>query len=176
MNNMTGYKMGAGIAVGLMVGIAVTLLLLKLSSKNGAVRTEYDERQKIIRGEAYKYGFWAALLGNAAIMAATAFGDLTGLGLSLYFMPILIGVVVQVSYCIFKDGYVGLNTNMPRFIAVMAAVAAFNFFLGIRANMDGSLVVNGVFQGELINILCGALFVILMAELLIKRCIDKVSE
>lgn len=168
---MTANTMGT--IVGLVVGLIITAILITIFNKDGKLKTEYDERQKIVRGRAYKYGFYGMVIANAIMLLIfTSDVDLSVLGMAQYFIPILVGVVVQVTYCIFNDGYVGLNTNMTRFILIMAGVAAFNLFVGLGAQADGEISENGVLQGPFCNLLCAALFLIMAIELIIKKIMD----
>ena len=166
-----------GWIIGIIIGIILVIILLKVLNKDGAVRTKYDERQQIVRGKAYMCGFYSGLIACAVMLFLNTgnFGA-EKLGYAGFFIPILAGVVGQVSYSIFKDAYVGLNTNMTRFILIMAFISAFNFFIGIMAAVNGELIVDGKFQGPVINLLCGILFVIIFIELIIKKAIDAREE
>lgn len=166
-----------GLAIGIAVGLVLVIILLKALNKDGAVKTKYDERQQIVRGKAYKVGFYSGLIACAVMLfLSTGHFGVERLGFSGYFIPILAGVVGQVSYCIFKDGYVGLNTNMTRFIIIMALIGAFNLFIGIFAAIRGEMTADGMFQGPFINLLCGILFVIIFVELVVKKAIDAREE
>ena len=48
----------SGMTVGLIVGLILAVILLKFGNTNRKFKTEYDERQKEIRGMAYTYGFY----------------------------------------------------------------------------------------------------------------------
>ena len=58
---MSEYSIGklVGSLVGFVIGIVLVLIVSKFANKNRKVKTEYDERQKVLRGEGYKYGFYA---------------------------------------------------------------------------------------------------------------------
>ena len=172
---MTAYSLG--VAVGIVVGLILTVIVLKLVNKDGRFKTKYDERQKAVRGTAYMYGFFATIIANAVLMVLKLSDyDVTKLGFSLNFIPILVGIIVQVTYCVFNDGYVGLNTNMPRFMIFMTLISAFNLFIGIMAAIHGELIEDGVYQGPFVNLLVGSLFIVLAIELLIKKVIDGKAE
>ena len=98
---------GLGVLSGVLVGIIILLLALKFINRDGKISTRYDERQLKARGEAYKYGFIAICISNGIILCCdfSDFALSTFLGSSAFFIPILIGVVVQVSYSIFADAY-----------------------------------------------------------------------
>ncbi len=166
-----------GFIIGIIVGIILVIVLLKAINRDGKMKTKYDERQLRVRGEAYKFGFFAAVFANALllVLSTTDYG-VRIFGYTVFFIPILVGIIVQISYCIFKDGYVGLNTNMPRFMISMAFISAFNFFIAIMAMVRGGFIEDGVLQAPFLNLLCGILFIVLAAEIGIKMIMDQKGE
>ena len=169
-------SMTLGILLGIVVGLILTAIFLKTMNKDGKMKTEYDERQKEARGRAYMFGFYGVVFANALFLVLSTSFDLKFLGLSLYFIPILVGIIVQVTYSIFHDAYVGLNNNMTRFLVGMTLISAFNIFVGVMACIQGELIVDNKLQGPFINLLCGGIFLILVVELGIKKLYDGKSE
>lgn len=167
-------------ALGVLVGVLVELLLvvvfMKAINRDGKIKTEYDERQKEARGKGYMYGFWAIIIANALLFTFSNSFDMTVLGSTVYFMPILVGMIVQVTYCIFKDAYIGLNNNMTRFVIIMSIVTVFNLFVGVKAYLDGELIKQGTVSSAFVNVLCGGIFLILTIELGIKKILDSRAE
>ena len=160
--------------IGIMVGAVLVVLLLKLINKNGKAKTEYDERQLIERGKAYKYGFFAALLTCAVLILLDTFETiLPVLGMTTFFFPIMTGVVAQVSYSIFHDAYEGLNTNMGRFIVVMAIISVFNIFLAVARFVRAGILEDGKLCPQFMNLMCGILLFIVAGELMIKKALDR---
>lgn len=162
-----------GMIVGIAVGLVVVFLALKRMNSDRRAKTKYDERQKAVRGMAYTYAFWTMLAGNAILMvlALTDLG-IGELGPALYFLPIFAGIAVQVSYSIFNDGYVGLNTNMKRYLIFMIIVTIFNLGFGVIGIATGQMIEDGRLKGPFLNLLCGSLFLIVVVDLLIKKAID----
>lgn len=166
-------------ALEVLVGVLVGLLLvvfMKAINRDGKIKTEYDERQKEARGKGYMYGFWAIIIANALLFTFSNSFDMTVLGSTVYFIPILVGVIVQVTYCIFKDAYIGLNNNMTRFVIIMSIVTVFNLFVGVKAYLDGELIKQGTVSSAFVNVLCGGIFLILTIELGIKKILDSRAE
>lgn len=167
-------------ALGVLVGVLVELLLvvvfMKAINRDGKIKTEYDERQKEARGKGYMYGFWAIIIANTLLFTFSNSFDMTVLGSTVYFIPILVGVIVQVTYCIFKDAYIGLNNNMTRFVIIMSIVTVFNLFVGVKAYLDGELIKQGTVSSAFVNVLCGGIFLILTIELGIKKILDSRAE
>ena len=169
---MTGTA--TGLITGIAVGLIVVFFALRKLNDDGKAKTKYDERQKAVRGMAYTYGFWTMLAANAIMLVlSTTNFDVAKLGPCLYFLPIFAGIVVQVSYSIFNDGYVGLNTNMKKYTIFMIIVTVFNIGVALLAFINGKMFTNGRLQGPFLNLLCGLLFFVVAVDLLIKQAIDR---
>lgn len=164
------------ITIGLIVGIIVSVLVVRSMNKDGKVKTQYDERQQAVRGKAYKYGFFGVIISNVIMMVVSTCVDVSIFGLSLFFLPIFAGIVTQVSYSIFNDGYIGLNTNMKKYIIIMIIVSLINAFYAVMTLVSGEMIVDGVLSDTFINALCALLFIIIAGELIVKKCIDGRSE
>lgn len=154
-------------------GLGIALFSSKKMNKDNKVKTKYDERQVKIRGDAFKYGFFATLISNGLIMALAASNLEKFLGMNAYFIPIFIGIVVQMTYSVFKDAYFGMNNKRKNYLVFMAIVGLINFAIAILATVNGELIEDGILQSPFLNYLCGGLFVILAGDLLIKGLIDK---
>jgi hypothetical protein len=165
------------LSIGFVVGIIIAFICLTKLNNDGKSKTKYDERQKAVRGDAYRYAFFATIISCFIVMVlSTIDGLLNIFGKEVYCIPIFIGLLVQISYAIFNDGYVGLNTNMKRFSIFMVFVTIINILVPVRFMIAGEFIKDGVMQTGFMNLLCAGLFIILLIELLIKRLIDKRGE
>ena len=167
-----------GTAVGIFVGLIICILVYKAMNKDGKMKTKYDEMQILVRGKAYQYAFWT-VMGLEAAMLVLDSGNiqLPWEEYLTHVIIILISVLVQVSYCIWNDGYVGLNTNMGRFGVFSVCISLFNFLIAGGAIFDGEMIVNGRLQTPFINLLCGILFIVVGIEIFLKKIADqKVKE
>ena len=161
------------IAIGVIVGLVISIFVLKSINKDGKVKSEYDEMQKLARGKAYQYGFWTMVACEVLLCVLTS-GDLCLPfdGYSLHFTVIIIGVLVQVSFCIWNDAYVGLNNSKSRLAVVSIIVALINFvFAGLHI-AHGTMLVDNELQFPFINLLVGLMFIVIGLELLIKKVAD----
>ncbi len=50
-------KVSAGMAMGLMVGLVIAVILLKVANKDHKLKTQYDERQELVKGKAINIAF-----------------------------------------------------------------------------------------------------------------------
>ena len=94
----------------------------------------------------------------------------------IHFAAIFIGVTVQAAYCIWNDAYVGLNTNLGRYIVIMTIVSLFNLGVAFMSWRQGELVIGGKLQAQSINLLCGLMFAVLGVVGLIKKIADGRDE
>ena len=83
---------------GVFTGVIVSLFIIRFFNKNHSFRTEYDEMQKKVRGEAYMYGFYALIIYEALLAFAETVISIPADPLVLHFSGILLGVGVQAEY------------------------------------------------------------------------------
>lgn len=161
---------------GIIVGICVALAVVKNFNKDHKLRTKYDERQLRARGDAYRYGFFATIFACALLMILDTSNLLDIFGYSTYFIAILVGIITQFTYSIFHDAYVGLNTNMKKYLIFMSFIGAINLAAGILPIFSGDFMEDGHFGTSFISLLCGGMFLILAGELAIKKYLDKKAD
>ncbi len=166
-----------GVAVGLLVGLLIALVIFKVVNMNHRALTEYDERQKVIRGRGYMYGFYAIVIFECILLIFSA-GEIP-LPVSdfiLHFCSIMIGAFVLCIYCIWKGAYWGINNNPKRYTAVFIALCLLNAIPVIGAATHGGLIRNGEPEFAVVNLVVLILFGVIAAELIIKRMVDQRSE
>ena len=165
---------GTGYAVGIIVGIVITLFLIRIWNKDGKMKTRYDEMQEKARGKAYMYGFWT-IMSCEAILVVLVSTDirLPFDQVALHIIPILIGITVQASYSIWNGAYMGMNTNIKRFAVISTVVALVNILCAVGAIAGGGMMKEGVFEFPIINLFIGVMFVLIAGECLAKNSIDR---
>lgn len=166
-----------GALCGVVIGLILSLILLVVCNKNRKIRTEYDERQKAVRGQAYAWGFFSAIayfavMSIASIMDVTMYVSDT----VLFFGGIFFCVTVMAVYSIWKDAYWGLNNNRKSYAIVFIAAFVINLLVAIINIVSGEMVVDGVIQGSCVNLLCAVMFVVIGMTLLIKKAVKKEEE
>ena len=172
---MDKYELGrsAAWAVGVAVGLVIALILLRYMNRDHKIRTEYDEMQKAIRNKGYMYGFYTMLIVEALLCLAPASLRIPAVPMVIHFLPIFLGILVQAGYCIWKGAYVGLNTNMKRYMIVAVAASLINFLAFFMAWTGGGLVEDGVLQTPFVNLLCALMFAVLGIVALLRRAADR---
>jgi len=167
------YQLGFILGFAIIVGLGISLVLLSSSNKDNKIRTKYDERQKIARGKSYMYGFSVMLITSAILMLAHLCGAGHFLGCYGYFITIIVGVIVQTTHAVFHDAYIGLNTNINKYMISMGIIAIINAASAVSGIIEGEMIVDGALDTPFMNLLCTVLFLVLLIDFGIKKLIDK---
>lgn len=162
----------AGVAVGIVFGLILAIALIMIANKNRKIKTEYDERQLRVRGDAYRYAYYTVVIWEV-ILLVLAVGEFHPPvpEYVLHFVGILAGGIVLASYCIWKDAYWGLNNNRRRYGIILVVAALFNAIplLGQLMDADGSVF-------PYVNTLACIMLLVVGVELLVKQRVDQRAE
>ena len=162
----------AGLTVGILIGLILAFALILISNNNRKVRTEYDERQIRVRGDAYRYAFYSVIICEV-ILLILAFGEFT-LPVPeyvLHFGGILIGVLVLCTYCIWKDAYWGLNNNRRRYGIILVVAGLLN-----AIPLFGALSHKTTLDFPYVKLLTCIMLLVVGAELLLKQFLDRRAD
>ena len=170
--------MGTALALGIMVGLVLVVCIMRYVNRDKKVKTEYDERQKVVRGRSYMYGFYGIVFANLImVFIMIDFPEfVTVMGINSFVAPILIGIIVQCSHAIFNDSYKGINNNMTRYMVCMTFISIFNIAAGILPWVREGFIQDGEIYLNFINLEVGIMFIIICIEMAIKKAIDKREE
>ena len=171
MDIITGRLVG--LATGIIVGLLICYIAAKKMNKNGKIKTEYDERQKEIRGKGYKCGFWAETIFFAILMILdVAEVKIPAVNTVIYFTGFMFGAIVLFTYCIWNGAYFGINNNVKSWTIFLSIVGIFNLFIGYMSYRDGELIFDGILGTGFINILCGVMILFAVLVYFIKKLVD----
>ena len=165
------YK-SAGITIGILIGLVLAVALILIANNNRKFKTEYDERQLRVRGDAYRYAFYSVIICEV-ILLILAIGEFT-LPIPeyvLHFGGILIGCLVLSGYCIWKDAYWGLNNNRKRYGIILVVAGLLNALPLYMALSTGSGS-----DFPYVNLLTCIMLLVVGIELLLKHFLDQHSE
>lgn len=158
-----------GFMAAFLVGIVIAFAT---KGKKCTAQGILDERQRLIQGNAYRYGFFT--LAAAECVYATMDG--------MFELPIeswvgnigcvLLGCLVNVMYCIWKDAYFGLHANKKQILLLMIILGISNTMQTICKLTDGVLWdgVNGIFP------MCAVFFWFVAAAVIAKMAADKKAQ
>ena len=175
MNQEAEFSMVAGILAGLLCAV---ILKFFQSKKNGK-KCEFDERQELIRGKGFKFGFFSMIICSmlvscySTIMEKSVFDVFTASVLS-----IIVGVGVFAVYCIWKDAYFSFKENRKKMLILFAFLGLANILAVISQVLAGeiSLVENGEIQPFVFNIMCGVLYAAIFGTFFVKEIAERMEK
>ena len=160
---MNYYLMG--IWVGIIIGLAIYLITRKTTE-------DYDERQLVIRGKAYKVGFLSTLGAGAVygFISTVLKRPLAEDGIAVFFI-LLFGVGVFVVYCIMNDAFFSISDKIkPVHLVVLLLLGVVSQGYMIYTNLTEGTIVgkNGELTARVLPFGILLLFLCVLAALAIK--------
>lgn len=168
-------NMGFSYVIGLLVGILVSALLVKAFIRkfhtNGEKKDRYDERQHMLIGKGYKYGFYGIMVydGLYAVVGSWLDSSLMVPGIAA-FVNIAVGLAVFATYCIWNGAYFALNFNARRYLILLVFLAVINYIAGFFYLKVGvPMVEDGLLTTSSANFICAALMTFILLVALVRK-------
>ena len=163
----------SGAAVGVCLGLILCVCIFKAVNTNRKIKTEYDERQLLVRGKGYTIAFYTVIVYEALMMILTMSGiEFPVQDYILHVAGIFVGCTVLGAFCIWNDVYWGLNNDRKKYIWVIMGALALNLMLAAGAILNGGLMEDGKLGMPMLNIMVVIMLFIIMCEMLIKHVMD----
>lgn len=179
MEPVSTYKI-LGIICGFVFGLLLAVVIISVNNKtkDGVLgKFEYDERQQIIQGKSFRFGFLAAVIYSGLLTLLSICNvPFPAIDPVMYFSVLFVGAIAMSSYSIWHDAYWGLNTNKKGFIICMSVVTLVNFIVPVRFMIDGSFIKDGKAGLSAVNLLCGIIFLAILLQDIIKKAVVKKSD
>lgn len=163
--------------IGMVVGFLVVFgfgLLVRFVFRTKRVKPEYDERQTIARGKAYKAGFFTLLIYGAICTVLQSMGMNWYDGLLREVVGMVLGVGVFVVIAILNDAYLGFNENTGYSIGILTLIGLLNLGCGIMGIITNGLWKDGKATTSIVNLLISLLFLVVVVTYWIHK--KKVSN
>ena len=166
-----------GILCGIAVGFLVSVLLLKWTKKDNSSKCKFDERQELVRGRGFKYGFISLIIGNFLyavidlVFEKKVIDTLAGMTIC-----VIIAVLVHASYCIWNEGYFAMNENPQKVLVMFSGIAVLNFVIFLINALHRNIIIDGVVTFGIANFFCGIMCLVIFAVLFIKWKRDNREE
>jgi len=172
MYKTVGFLLGFFISI-LLVSVLMIIMSKKLNTDNAA-KTKYDERQQLVRGNAYRIAFWSLVV----FVIIYAMIDSTNIVLPCVntvaiFFIIFLAILIHTIYCIFNDGYFGINNKPKSYYILFLIIGLLNLAIGVLNTIEGNLYTDGKLDLPVVNYMAGIVFVILGIAIVIKALISK---
>lgn len=158
------YVLGMNCAI--VIGVLGIAYLVR--KKMGFMNVEYDERQKIIQGIGYKYGFFTMMISCMLYGMATGFCVVPVHPTVMILACVFLGVGVFGGYCIWKEAYFGIHANNKSTIVVMVLVVAANALSTVSHMISGTIMEDGVIGINALNVLCAIFFLAMLSVIAVK--------
>lgn len=163
-----------GTLTGALVGTVLLFIIMKYSNTNGKTKSEYDERQKLVRGKAYSVSAKSMIACCFILMIL----DMGGLKIPvqncvIYVAIIMVGAVFQCTYCVRHGGYWAINNNKRRYVICFLLCAVIFTFLGVLISYKAGIVIDGELGFTAIIGLCAIVFWILGIAVFIQEHTDR---
>ena len=162
-----------GMAFGLMVGLVIAVILMKFANKDHKVKSQYDERQEMIKGRGYKYSFYTMLFMEVIVMLL----EMSGIELPIesylvHMIAILIGALVLCVHSIWNGVYWGLNNNRRSYTIIIVIAVILKLIPVIAAVTRDSLSGHGINSIPVLNLIVLVWMAIIGVAALAKKCVD----
>ena len=165
----------AGIVCGVLAVALVCWLISHINKKTGVEKKDYDERQQAIRDKGFRFAY-LTLIGYMAVFALLhsielVSGDMGGWLL----IGVIVSLLVHIIYSIYMDAYFKVSDKPKSWMVFFGFLALVNIVYGVLARINGE--VEGAFPayGDL-NLIVGAMLLIVIINILIKLRLDKRAE
>lgn len=154
--------------LGLMVVLVVIGLAVgKLAGKKLG-KAEFDERQQLACGKAYKAGFYTLLAGLLAVYLLPNLTEWQPKDPALLpFAVICIGVTVFACVAVANDAYLGIRQNPRTMLLVMGIVVVCNLLAGFSV-MRSADFPNGITVQNSMNLIIAAMGLIILTALMVR--------
>ncbi len=163
--------------IGVLVGILVTATVIALYNRKPENRAEYDERQLMLRGNAYKYGLLTMLLLNAAFMFGTTYFDHLSQYASAFFaVSLFAGILVFAAYSIIKDAFYSVKNRNGSSYLLLLVLCVISQFASIFSGGEWKQTELFLESGRMINLCCGITFLVVLLLLLWKKFAERSEE
>lgn len=150
--------------------------IFKSSNSDHKSKTQYDERQQVLRGRGYMIGFWTVLVYQTVLYVLECAGaTLPVAPFSLGFLGAILAVTVMCVYDIWVGAYWGLNNDRKRYLIILGVFGVFSLIPVVAAAKMG--FVEHILQGPvLVNLGIGVMLITMFVTLLIRHIADKKEE
>lgn len=147
--------------------VVIGLVVGKLAGKKLG-KAEFDERQQLARGKAYKAGFYTLLAGLLAVYLLPIFTEWQPKDAALLpFAAICVGVTVFACVAVANDAYLGIRQNPRIMLLVLGIVVVGNLLAGFSA-METAGFADGITVENSMNFIIAVMGLIILTALAVR--------
>ena len=165
-----------GFIFGMILAIIVYCIIGKRRRESGHTSNpcEYDERQNIVRGQAFKLAYLTAIGLAIAIGLLDMIFDLRQLGLFTFAIIILwVSICVFTAHAVLHDAYFTLRKRRRPMTSIFLTLGIVNVALAIDGIVDNGWIIDGALSMHCTNLITGASLLCLGCVMLFKTYLDR---
>ena len=153
------------------------IILISFSRGKKTLRQEYDERQELARGRAFRYAFFSTLIFIGGVLCFDWSGLIPGQNQMIFYASgLLFGILVYAAYSIWNDCYFALNQKTNVMIVFITIIGLFNLAMAVSGIIRGTMVRNGQISAQFLNLEVSVLFLGVMITMVLKKLHDRRLE
>ena len=127
---MNGWYL-LGILCGVLLVWVIGIVTKRFGKCTVLSQKNYDERQILARGKAFRDGFWT-ILGWEVLCALVLSADLWSIRADVtILLGCFLGLTVFLVSCIFRDAYLGLHEHRGKWMMTMAIIGGCNLLFSV---------------------------------------------
>lgn len=157
--------------------ILICSLIYLVTKLNDKLINEYDERQELLRGRAYRLGFivMASFFGIVALL------NLIGVTIPadkyiVDVMGIAIGLAVMTTVSIVNDAFFALNENSKLLIPILFVITLANTIVAVMNIISGNVIADGVLTVGFLNVIVSVYLLYMLTLILVKSKMNKSED
>ncbi len=165
-----------GFITGLAIVTIIALVVALIAKKKFKQTTKFDERQKLLRSQAYQVAFWVLigyLCANGLFSLATGmeWADL----MTNSFIGICIAMTVFVVICIKNDAYFAINQRPWAYMALFSVLIIVNLAMGLFnvIDEDTSFFTDGMLNYHAMSFVVALMLFVGLIALIARRIHEK---
>ena len=164
-------------SLGVILGLLIVRLVIRLSINNDADKARFDERQVAIQGKSFQYGFYTVMI----YFVLYGLLPVAGFELSMMEPPVLVlggvllGAAVVVTYGVLKDGFFGVNQSALAYMIMCGIFGVVLLTISVINWKSGLIIRERVFTSAGLTVL-GALFYFYFFGLLVVKRMTRSRE
>ena len=155
--------------------IAVVIFLMFRAMGARRENRQYDERQLLTRGKAYRLGFFAMVLVQLLIMFAEGVFDLD-MRYLVGSVCLFSGITVFAVYSIWHDAYFPLQQKPKYYLGLCVVIVFCNCLGPVGMWREGALISEILHSATCMNLMCALCFLALAVTIALKMLLSGNEE
>ncbi len=145
-------------------------------SKRNNQNDDFDERQMILRGISYRYGFLTMSTLNILFGIILIYDEkYAGYGIGFLTISFVAGVLVYAIYNVWHDSFLTMHQNRRSYMVLLAAISLIQFvnYFGNSDWRNIGAVMSGI---AIVQLGCAILFLMILVTIILKSLVQGREE